>query len=237
MTITIKITKSVLFLVLLLLVVPAVSADWAYQETADAYYTPYADEVEDAWYKPIALFFDTNYSTSTQCWTTSCSTYVLMNYTNASLVNGSRTILWQVKDGKGLANITLPSDCTNHSVIQFKTTSFRNGGNDEQVTWLCYDYDMSAFVVVRDTGLQADPSVYAQIFEEGVFFNYTAPPTSPYPSLSDEASGFAGFLLTFGILVLILFSFTITTEYKKYAGWVVGLAAAGFGLWFLLSIV
>ena len=193
----------VLGLVVCVLLSFSVSAGWVLQETADSVFGSGNWDV-------FAKTHDDNYSS----FGTPGSVGVAngyYNYTNITLINNSDVIIWQVKDGNGTVNLTLPAGCK-LGVLQYKVFSYLDGVSTEGVEWSCFNYSSSAYIKLRDIEHGA-PTVYADTYEEGVFFNYTAP-VVPVPSVQDQTFQFLGAYAAIGI-GLILFWTLLAAGKKK----------------------
>lgn len=168
-----KMKKAVLLLFVLLLF-PLVSARTFYQETADSTWEG------SNWFAgdPFNDTFDGDWGTFGQVLGTLKTAPGAYNYSNTSLIGNSTNFFWLVKDGKGTQNISLPVDCVVAGwPLRFYVESLRDGANHELSRWWCYnDSDMNASHVhlLRDTGAEAGVNgVYADVYEEGLYFNIT----------------------------------------------------------------
>lgn len=146
---------------------------------------------------------------------------LLLNYS----VSSFSSAYWMVKDACNTTNLSLVS-CDDSAGFRFKIDSDLRAG----VWWVHWNcWNGSAW-----TNLQLCTSDQ-KVYEESLWYDSIVPSV---PSLASEAEGFSTSLLTFGVIVLILFGLVVSKkEYSKYAVLVLLLGGVGFGIWFLTTII
>jgi len=190
--------RVVLFLFLVFLSF-SVSAEMFYQETADSI----VDATPGYW-SPGELY-DGNWDTGDDDDTPGAEiAVVLENYTiNASYYD----LIWGVRDLCGWVNISNVSSvgCFNDGVFRVNISSQYQSDGADYVRLYCHDG--SDWVLLRSC------DTFAVFYEDGVWWNDTAPPAPASPSVQDQTFLFLGAYAAIGIVLII--SMTYFKRKKK----------------------
>jgi len=97
--------------------------------------------------------------------------YGWVNYTKPTISNSSQlSALWQIKTYEsGMLNVSIPTNCTEQSVLILQFQSKIEGGLDDGVLYYCYD-GSGWYKIYNQTTSPSSNRVY----EEGIFWNITS---------------------------------------------------------------
>ena len=141
---------------------------WCYQENATAstacggigtgsyYYTA----SDGPWVNDGAPVTDANWNTYDSTYSTR-NARVHMYYTKHP--GATSASLWQVKDGLGMANLTIPQSCWDYSPTTLELITRSDGGLDPYVGWYCWDGALHT--IVQDSYGTRD------VYEEGMWWS------------------------------------------------------------------
>ena len=186
-------TKSYLWLLVMLILASFVSAEYCYQETANAshvtdgdcllnYSGAYVDLIPNASYPTEHLLaIDGNWSTAFTI-TPLTNKTIRMNYTKP--VNAVSAI-WQTKDQDYFANRTIPVACFNQNPLRLEWRGRIRTIGDQIRNWDCYNGSEYIELASGYTG-------FLSFYEEGIFWNLSR-------TLIDNCSTFSNGIANFTV--------------------------------------